>query len=209
MELKEYWRNPCGLLSIPYWKHQRICLPSNMKILHQRHFSKEAAEGYRDQIYFRLLHDLNSIPVFHTDGYCTESSSPQDAQVIADIINQSYRDIRMTASRVLDMTNSPAYCPELWLLVREGSSGQAVGCAIGEFDPASGEMSIEWVQVLPRFRQRGIGSAMVTELLRRAPAGTRFSTVSGQVDNDTNPEGLYRRCGFTGNDYWHILSKEN
>ena len=33
-----------------------------------------------------------------------------------------------------------------------------------------------------------------------------FATVSGKVNNPTNPESLYRKCGFTGNDIWHILT---
>ena len=35
-----------------------------------------------------------------------------------------------------------------------------------------------------------------------------FATVSGKVDNETNPEALYRKCGFVGNDVWHILHKK-
>jgi len=35
-----------------------------------------------------------------------------------------------------------------------------------------------------------------------------FATVSGKVNNATSPEILYRKCGFIGNDIWHILTKE-
>ena len=34
-----------------------------------------------------------------------------------------------------------------------------------------------------------------------------FTTVSGEVDNKTNPEKLYRRCGFEGDDIWYVLRK--
>ena len=34
-----------------------------------------------------------------------------------------------------------------------------------------------------------------------------FATVSGQCNNPTNPEALYRKCGFTGSDVWHVLRK--
>ncbi|MFA5524645.1 MAG: hypothetical protein WDA24_09850 [Tissierellales bacterium] len=34
-----------------------------------------------------------------------------------------------------------------------------------------------------------------------------FTTVSGEVDNDTNPERLYRSCGFYGDDVWWLLRK--
>ena len=34
-----------------------------------------------------------------------------------------------------------------------------------------------------------------------------FVTVSRKVDNKTNPEKLYRRCGFEGKDIWHIVER--
>ena len=209
MELKKYLENPCGLLSIPWWKHLRMTLPPHITILHHREYTPEAASGCREQVYFRLSRDLRNIPAFTVANIRLEQLSPDDAALTAAIINGSYEDIRVTESQVLAMQDSPAFCPQLWVLAREERSGEAAGCAMGEFDPESGEMSIEWVQVLPAFRRKGIGSALVSELLRRAPAGAAFVTVSGQADNAADPEGLYRRCGFTGRDYWHILRKEN
>ena len=35
-----------------------------------------------------------------------------------------------------------------------------------------------------------------------------FATVSGECDNSTNPEGVYRKCGFEGSNIWHIISKQ-
>ncbi len=32
-----------------------------------------------------------------------------------------------------------------------------------------------------------------------------FATVSGECDNPTRPEAVYRACGFVGDDVWHIL----
>ena len=200
MELSEYLRNPCG--------QSYITIPPHITILHHRDFTPEAATGCKNQLYFRLIHDLRSIPDCNQSEFRLEPTSPEQGELITAIVNQSYPDIRITKDMVQAMQNSSAYCPELWILAREEETGAAVGCAMGEFDPQSGEMSIEWVQVLPPFRRRGIGKILVSELLRRTPEGTRFVTVSGQVANDSNPEALYRCCGFTGNDYWHILSKE-
>lgn len=209
MELTDYLKDPCGLLSIPWWKQQRLTLPPHITILHHREFTLEAAAGCRDLVYFRLHHDLREVPERPAPGFRILSLSPHDTALTVRIINASYDDIRMTESRVRAMGNSPAYCPALWVLARAEQTGEAAGCAMGEYLPESGEMSIEWVQVLPRFRRRGIGCALVSELLRRAPAGARFATVSGRTDNPANPEGLYRRCGFRGRDLWHILTKEN
>ena len=48
---------------------------------------------------------------------------------------------------------------------------------------------------------------IVKELLWRGREYAKFATVSGKVENETKPEALYRKCGFTGNDVWHILHK--
>jgi hypothetical protein len=36
----------------------------------------------------------------------------------------------------------------------------------------------------------------------------RLITVSGEVDNPTAPERLYRRCGFSGSDIWWAMRRE-
>ncbi|MBR4875433.1 MAG: hypothetical protein IKU95_02975, partial [Clostridia bacterium] len=55
-------------------------------------------------------------------------------------------------------------------------------------------------------RRKGIGQAIVSELLRRMADLADFATVSGKVNSVTQPEKLYRKCGFCGNDIWHILT---
>ena len=34
--LQEYVNDPCGTLSIPYWKSKELAVPQNMKIIHDR-----------------------------------------------------------------------------------------------------------------------------------------------------------------------------
>jgi len=50
--------------------------------------------------------------------------------------------------------------------------------------------------------------ALVNRLLLNMVGKADFVTVSGKVNNSTNPEKLYRRCGFQGNDVWHIIMKQ-
>lgn len=69
------------------------------------------------------------------------------------------------------------------------------------------EGALEWIQVLPEYHGNKLGKALVIELLKRLKPYARFTTVSGELDNKTNPERLYRRCGFIGDDIWHILKK--
>jgi GNAT superfamily N-acetyltransferase len=78
---------------------------------------------------------------------------------------------------------------------------------IAEFDPMIDEGSLEWIQVLPAYRGRGLGQQIVFELLNLLHGKAAFTTVAGQVDNPTYPERLYRRCGFDGDDYWWVLRK--
>ncbi|MFX0205782.1 MAG: GNAT family N-acetyltransferase [Candidatus Hodarchaeota archaeon] len=81
------------------------------------------------------------------------------------------------------------------------------GMGIAELDMTIPEASLEWIQVLPEYRNQGIGKAIVIELLNRYKDKVKFITVSGKVNNQTNPEELYKKCGFKGRDIWWVLSK--
>jgi len=70
------------------------------------------------------------------------------------------------------------------------------------------EASLEWVQVHPAYRGKGLGKALVNELSQRALEEVAFLTVSGEVESEFQPEQLYRRCGFTGDDVWWLLYDE-
>ena len=127
---------------------------------------------------------------------------------MAEIINRSYTDLSVTLEQLQGYRNTPAFAPDLWIIVQDAASGETVGCGIADFDSEAREGVLEWIQVLPEHRGRGAGQFIVNELLRRMQGRADFATVSGKVNNATNPEGLYRRCGFTGADVWHILTKE-
>jgi len=49
------------------------------------------------------------------------------------------------------------------------------------------------------------GTYIVSELLFRMKNSAKFATVSGKCNDSSCPEMLYRKCGFTGSDIWHIL----
>ena len=92
-------------------------------------------------------------------------------------------------------------------MVKEKATGNFIGCGMADYDSEAKELILEWIQVLPEYRGKKIGQLIVTELLFRMKDIAVFATVSGKVDNETNPEALYRKCGFAGNDLWHILHK--
>lgn len=201
---EEYLRDPCGTLSIPLWKWKNITIPGSMKILHQREFSEENTHGFRDEVYFRLFHPLDSLENVQREGYTFRTVTGADFATIAEIINASYADISVTEDYIYALTKTKVYASALWLLAMDSKTGKDVGGAIADLDRETGEGILEWVQVLPEFRRQGIGRMLVTELLRRMQGNADFATVSGCAPE---AEQLYRSCGFQGNDIWHILRK--
>lgn len=196
MTLREYLQDPCGSLSVPYWKWKTISLPEDMKIYHDRDFVPE--KGYHDTVYFRLRHDLRDLPESVSGVHQARTS---DFAAMADIICRCYPGIRFDAASLEALTRNAVYAPKLWLVAE--AEGEIAGCLIADLDRDAREGILEWVQVLPRFRRRGLGRALVLEALRRMDGD--FATVSGC---EPTAECLYRACGFTGQDRWHILRKE-
>lgn len=203
--LAEYLADPCGLLSIPYWKARQLPVPAQMLILHDREFDPQLLLEYDDVVYFRLLHDFRRIPPASSHGLRIAVAEEKDFETVAQIINASYPDIRITTEKIKAMTGTGVYTPHLWLMATDESTGQPLGCAIADFDPEAGELVIEWVQVLPEHRRRGIAAALVVELLNRRPPNAGFATVSGK---EPSALALYRLCGFRGFDFWHVMTKK-
>ncbi len=206
LTLAEYLKAPCASLSIPYWKAVRTAIPENMEIIHDRDFTRSAWSGYADTPYFRLYHDLRKIEQMIPEGIVFATAQPEDLEIICSVINRAYTDLQVTLAQLKGYTQLPVYNEQLWVLAREKVSNVCVGCGIADLDREAGELILEWIQVLPEYRQRGIGRAIVSELLCRGRGSADFATVSGKC-SPAAPECLYRSCGFVGNDIWHILRK--
>lgn len=110
--------------------------------------------------------------------------------------------------KLLGYIKSEVYDENLWIIVYEKVTHKPVACGIAELDKEIREGMLEWIQVLPAYRGKKIGQLLVNELLTRLQGKADFVTISGKVDNVTKPEILYRKCGFTGDDIWHILTKK-
>lgn len=201
---EEYLRDPCRASSIPYWKAVRVTVPENMVILHGDAFRTEMLEQFTDEPYFRLRHDLQALkPTAVPQGYSLRQGT---AEEFAAHICACYGN-GMTAAEVRSFWEREGYRAELWLALQDDASGQIVATGIGELDPELGEGILEWIQVSEGYRGCGLGCYIVEELLWRMKGKAGFATVSGQCNNPTNPEALYRKCGFKGNDVWHVLRK--
>ncbi len=200
-----YLKNPCRASSLPYWKTVHMTLPENMLIFHDCDFTQDYLKQYTDEVYFRIRHDLRklhspSLP----DGFYLCHIAPGD---YAMHINRCYTDISMTENEIRGYSKHPTYSPELWIAVKNEKNGEIAATGIAELDKDTEEGVLEWIQVSEAYRGCGLGTYIVSELLCRIAKKARFATVSGQVENPSNPEALYRKCGFVGNDMWHILRK--
>lgn len=159
----------------------------------------------RQEAYFRLICTYppkrGMPPGFRFETVDPSTQIPALAQMITDC----YQDIRVSEPIVRSWLEHPVYDPTLWVWAVEILTGKKVGLGIAEKDTRVPETSLEWIQVLPDYRGLGIGTAIVRELCGRAWQDGVFITVSGKVNSTSQPEKLYRRCGFTGTDVWWLL----
>lgn len=201
----EYLICPCNVSSIPYWKAKSITVPDGMSIVHQDNFNKIEYQNYIDEPYFRLIHNLQNLSIQALpQGYSLYKATLRD---FAEHINSCYSKIGVTESDLRDYTARPVYDSALWLAVKDNQTNEVVATGIAELDTEIGEGVLEWIQVSKQHRGCGLGKYVVLELLWRMKDKAKFSTVSGQCNNPSNPERLYRKCGFTGSDVWHVLRK--
>lgn len=178
-----------------------------MKIVHEREISEGIFQEYIDEPYFRLYHDLKNVEQM-TAREIEIVLAKSSVDEFVRLINASYSELSVTAEQMERYQRTPVYCPNLWILLKEKRTGTILAGGIADYDKEVGELILEWIQVLPCYRGRGYGKLIVNYLLSEMQGVAKFATVSGKMNNPTNPEGLYRKCGFTGNDIWHILTKK-
>jgi len=182
-----------------------MTVPAHLTILRDDAFSETACPG-TDEPYFKLLHTLKSVPrPVLPEGFVLTSVGLEE---LADHINACYRREGVTAAELEAYTRRDVYDGDLWIAVRERETGRLAASGIGELDKRIGEGVLEWIQVSPAYRRRGLGKAVVCELLRRCSAKADFVTVSGRANNSDDPFDLYRSCGFTDPVIWHIITVE-
>ena len=176
-----------------------------MCIVHQESFDKTEYQHYIDEPYFRLIHSLQDLSVqVLPQGYSLCKATFKD---FAEHINSCYSGIGVTEADLRDYTARPVYDSALWLAIKDNQTDEVIATGIAELDKEIGEGVLEWIQVSEQHRGYGLGKYVVAELLWRMKDNAKFATVSGQCNNPTNPEALYRKCGFTGSDVWHVLRK--
>ncbi len=161
----------------------------------------------RRQPYFRVRHEGAVKDYNCPSGFLLRDVRPEvEIEAVAQVITSCYSDINVDPAIVRGWLEHPVYDPGLWVWLEEADSGRKAGLGIAELDTKVPEASLEWIQILPEFQNQGLGTGIVTELLRRVEGKVQFTTVSGELENTTQPERLYRKCGFTGSDVWWLLA---
>ncbi len=124
-------------------------------------------------------------------------------------MNASYRheNIAVSEQEILQWKQNETFREDLCVYIN-ADNGKMFASGIAEYDEICREGIIEWVQVLPEYRGKGLGQKIVNALLNRLKyIGADFVTASGNLDNITNPLELYKKCGFAGDDVWYICQR--
>ena len=205
MLASEYLREPCAASSLPFWKTEQIRVPEGVVILRDDAISTVNRPG-RDDPYFKLIHHLEGLahpplPVGYEPAFC-------DDRAFARHICACYGADCVSAAEVAAWRERAVFDPSLWLALRDKESGEIAATGIGELDRRIGEGCLEWIQVSPEHRRRGLGRYMVSELLCRMAGRAAFATVSGRLDAPSSPLALYRVCGFEDPVIWHVITTE-
>ena len=167
----------------------------------------EQREFTHQKPYFRLVNQGISRVYPCPSGFQLEIVDPEkDLTDVVSILRACYPRIKINRRIVQPWLSHPVYDPQLWLWAVDLQTGVKAGLGIAERDPQVQEASLEWIQVLPAYQGKGLGKAIVTELVRRVSGKVKFITVSGEVENKSRPEVLYRGCGFVGQDIWWLFS---
>jgi GNAT superfamily N-acetyltransferase len=157
--------------------------------------------------YFRLIHNLRELdePNLSSEYYFMKVDLPTEGEAAANMISSCQDNVRSNMEDIVISTEYPAYNSELWIWVINKKSGRKVGLGIAEADKTTREGSIAWLQVLPEYRNIGIGRELVLELISCMKKMVDFITVTDRLHNPYDSQKLFRRCGFEGNDVWYII----
>lgn len=204
MTIEEYKKDPCGASSLPYWKTREYKAPDGIVIVREDGFFGVPA-GYGDEKYFKLVHRLKGLekmPVPH--GFTLAEPTEEE---LSRHIALCYEEERLSAEELIRRSQSPQFFEGLRIgLIDE--AGELAASGIAELDRETGEGVLEWIQVSPALRRRGLGSLLVSELLMRLAPYSEFVTVSGKAESPSSPRELYISRGFGEEVVWHVMRKK-
>ncbi|MBQ7669895.1 MAG: GNAT family N-acetyltransferase [Clostridia bacterium] len=203
-----YLADPVISSSLPFWKTETVTIPDFLKIVRDNEYrqNRNKYAAYSDEPYFKLIHRMQDLqkPIL-SNRFSIENISIAD---FSRHIGECYVDGGISEADLTEYINHPVYDSALWLAVKDSLTEKTVATGIAELDTRIGEGILEWIQVSPKYRRMGLGEFVVNELLYRMKGKADFVTVSGKVNNKTNPLALYEHCGFSEIVIWHVLTKK-
>lgn len=183
---------------------------ASFAILHEDYYASINQDSFKTIVpYFRLVHscEIKNEYVLGDQYSIVAVDTKTELEKVSNLIGKCYKDIHPSADAVRKWTETDVFDESLWIWIVHHETQTPVALGIADLDKSVTEGSLEWIQVLPGYQGKGLGKALVLELLNRMHGKVEFVTVSGEVNNQTNPERLYKSCGFTGNDVWWLLRK--
>ena len=205
MEKEVYLANPCKASSLPFWKTNAVTIPDNMKVVLEDDLQSIDIREYCDERFFKLIHRMNDIEKPSLDmGYRMARCGVRE---YAKHIYECYSDVGISAEDLEQYQTHVVHDRDLWIAITECGQDTIIASSIAEIDTAIREGVLEWIQVSPEYRGKGLGKFVVNELLWRMKDKVDFATVSGKVDNTTNSRELYKVCGFTDEEIWHVMKR--
>ena len=201
---EEYMKDPCGASSLPFWKTEQTEIPQGMQIVPEDQFDAAACKGTAEP-YFRLIcRPAECVQPEIPEGFELAACSTEE---YAQHINSCYEQEGVTIEEVNAWRLRSVYDPELWIAVKDRKNKKIAATGIAEIDRRIGEGILEWIQVSPEYRRRGLGQYVVKELLYRMKEKAGFVTVSGKMKNENNPYGMYTACGFGEGKVWVVVNE--
>jgi len=203
-ELLAFWSRGRVAMDFPFDRFAH----ADLLLLHQDYISNVDLTAFKDRKrYFRLRYSGAHMPPVPAGWRVRDAVPAVETEAIAEVIRQCYPGSTMSPKVIQQWENYPVHDPSLWIWV-EDSGGHPMGLGIAEFDSQIREGSLEWIQVLPDYRRRGVGQVLVSTLVRRLRPQSVLITVSGELESRSRPDMLYRKCGFIGDDVWWVLRRD-
>lgn len=137
-----------------------------------------------------------AVPAPPPPGFCLRQLSGRaEAAAYADLHRAAFGSAAMTGEWRARTTQMPQYRADLDL-VAVADDGRLAGFVVGWLDRARGVGQVEPLGVHPEFARRGIGAALLGELLARfRNLGASVAQVEAEDDNHA-AIGAYQRAGF-------------
>ena len=206
MTEEEYLASPTRASSLSFRKSRTLVLPDEIRTVPDEVYRAEDFRGWTDEVYFRLVHRMKDPEIPAVPPGFSLRSLPREA--FARHIELCY-GMEDASPELAGLSVPPLFDPSLWIALCPAGSAEPAATGIAVFDPEIREGCLEWIQVSPSFRRRGLGKAVVLTLLGRLAGRASFVTVSGREESIHRPSLLYESAGFGEKALWHILRKEN